>query len=486
MSQSEKIKLSLEDSRVAVIGLGIEGAALCDFLIGKVKSITVLEKLSEAVLRDKTSKELYSKIENILNNDQIEKIFGTEYLDRLNEFDIVFRSPSIYFADPKLLSAREAGVKVSSQIDLFFELCPCEIIGVTGTKGKGTTATLLTEIISEQFKQDGSGRSVYLAGNIGYPAVSLIYELKPHDLVVLELSNFQLADLAHSPHIAIVTNLNVDHLDYHKTVEEYHVAKTSIIKYQEEADFAILNAHSTFEQATIDKSISKKVYFSGENLGTADAVVVTKNDLLTVVLDPANRNIEICTEKNILLLGCHNLENIAAATLAADILGIRPDLISDVAKGFVGLTHRLELVGEIDGIKYINDSFATNPGPTIAAIKSFREPKILILGGSEKGADFDELAEVTAENSVKAVVLIGTEKDRIRASLDKANFAGKIIVAGDSIVEIVATAKDLAGAGDVVIFSPACASFDMFRNYKDRGDKFRDAVGKLSEEINDK
>jgi UDP-N-acetylmuramoylalanine--D-glutamate ligase len=214
--------------------------------------------------------------------------------------------------------------------------------------------------------------------------------------------------------------------------------------------------------------------------------VVTKNDLLTVVLDPANRNIEICTEKNILLLGCHNLENIAAATLAADILGIRPDLISDVAKGFVGLTHRLELVGEIDGIKYINDSFATNPGPTIAAIKSFREPKILILGGSEKGADFDELAEVTAENSVKAVVLIGTEKDRIRASLDKANFAGKIIVAGDSIVEIVATAKDLAGAGDVVIFSPACASFDMFRNYKDRGDKFRDAVGKLSEEINDK
>jgi len=486
MLQLESKLSNLSSTNIAVIGLGIEGVALCDFLIDKVQSITVLEKKSEADLRNKATDELRSKIESILINSKIKKVFGDGYLDDLGQFDIVFRSPSIYFADQKLLDAKENGTKISSQIALFFDLCPCKIIGVTGTKGKGTTASLLTEIISEKFKNDHTSRSVYLAGNIGYPAVTLLPELKTDDLVVLELSNFQLADLEKSPNIAIVTNLSVDHLDYHKTVEEYHAAKKSIIKHQNEHDFAILNFGSTFDQTTIDQSKSQKRFFSGSATDSTDAVVLRKNDLYTVVLDPEKRNIEICNENNIKLLGRHNLENIAAATIAADILNIEHELISNVAKNFVGLTHRLELISEIEGVKYINDSFATNPGPTIAAIKSFREPKILILGGSEKGADFDELGEIVAGNSVKSVVLIGVEKDRIRESLLKSNYTGEIASGDGDIDKIVISAKNMATSGDVIIFSPACASFDMFKNYKDRGDKFREAVLKIAEEINDK
>jgi len=481
MDQSNNVLSTLKDKKIAVIGLGIEGVALCDFLIGRVESITVLDKLSPSELKDKVSPELSSKIDKILHSDEIKFHFGSDYLSNLSDFDLAFRSPSVYFADSQLKLAEENGTKISSQISLFFDLCPCQIIGVTGTKGKGTTASLLTEIISEKFESTGSGTKVYLAGNIGYPAITLIPELSADDLVVLELSNFQLADLTKSPHLAIVTNLSVDHLDYHKTKEEYHLAKASIVRYQTESDFVVLNDQSTFSNDVLKNVKSKKYYFSNMDSVSASAVVVDRDGHDTVVLDPNNRNITICNEKNIKLLGRHNLENIAAASLAADILGIESTIISSVAKKFVGLTHRLEMVKEIHGVKYINDSFATNPEPTIAAVKSFREPKILILGGSEKGADFDELGRVIANSNVKAAILIGVEKTRIQKSLLAASFAGTIILPSGNIDTIVSQAQALAAPGDVVIFSPACASFDMFKNYKERGDKFKAAVFGLSD-----
>ena len=459
----------LADKNVAIIGLGIEGVALCDFLIDKVSTITVLDELDPISLKEKVDSKLYTKILKILENDKIVKIFGEKYMDSLLDFDLVFRSPSIYFSDPKLLSAKDSGVQISSQMNLFFDLCPCKIIGVTGTKGKGTTASLIFDILNYKKAQ-----RVYLAGNIGYPAITLIPEIKSDDIVILELSNFQLADLQKSPNIAVVTNLYIDHLDYHKSSEEYHAAKFNILAHQRKGDIAILNKKATFAAADLVKVESEIKYFGRS---TEDAIVYQDK----VILDPAGRDLEICKLSEIKLFGQHNLENIAAATLAADCLGIDIGVISAAIKQFVGLPHRLELVREIEGIKFINDSFATNPEPTIAAIESFQNDKIMILGGSSKGADFHSLANAIVTNNVDTVVLIGREASRIKEALLDEGFLGTAIDNLRDFDAAVGSAYDAAKAGDVIILSPACASFDMFKNYKDRGDKFKAAVLNLSQ-----
>jgi UDP-N-acetylmuramoylalanine--D-glutamate ligase len=475
MVDTNNVYSQLAGKKVAIIGLGIEGAALCDFLIDKVSHITVLEKLDLAELKTKVDPELYTKIAKVVENEKIKKIFGETYMDSLNDFDIIFRSPSFYFADPRLLAAKASGVKISSQIDLFFDLCPCQIVGVTGTKGKGTTATIIFEILKQDTRNkiQETNRSIYLAGNIGYPAITLIPEIKNDDIVILELSNFQLADLEKSPHVAVVTNIYVDHRDYHKSTEEYHAAKFNILAHQKEGDIAILNKESTFGISELAHLKSKILYY-----GSTDENAVVQHNM--VILDPSKRNIGICNISDINLFGQHNLENIAAATLAADSLGVDPKIISSVVKEFVGLPHRLELVRELSGIKFINDSFATNPEPTIAAIKSFDDNKVLILGGSSKQADFRDLATAIVTNNVKAVVLIGDEAARIKSILLSEDYSGNIIEGAHDIDAAVLAAYNAVDTGEVVILSPACASFGMFRNYKDRGDKFRTAVLNLS------
>ncbi|MEI7791977.1 MAG: UDP-N-acetylmuramoyl-L-alanine--D-glutamate ligase [Candidatus Berkelbacteria bacterium] len=464
MINTKNTHAKLAGSKVAIIGLGIEGAALCEFLIDKVLSITVLDKLDPAKIEEKVDQDLYLKISKVIENERITKVFGSSYMDSLDEFDIIFRSPSVYFADPKLLAASASGVKISSQIDLFFDLCPCQIVGVTGTKGKGTTATLISEILKK-----AKSCNVFLAGNIGYPAITLIPEIKSDDIVILELSNFQLADLGKSPQVAVVTNVYVDHLDYHKSTEEYRTAKFNILAHQQEGDIAVLNKKSSFSTDELVSVKSKIRYFGSDS---EDAIVCRDK----VILDPAVRNLEICGLMEINLFGRHNLENIAAATLVADSLGVDAKTISVVVKKFVGLPHRLELVREINGMKFINDSFATNPEPTIAAIESFRNNKILILGGSSKGADFHELANKITSENVKVVVLIGREASRIKEALLDATYSGTIIDKALDFDAAVQASYDAAKEDDVIIFSPACASFDMFKNYKDRGDKFKAAV----------
>lgn len=485
--------LNFKDKKVAVLGMGIEGLALVDFLIDKECDITVLDKLDAAEIEKKLSDTERKIFSQVMGNDKIVKVFSEGYLDNLKSFNIIFRSPGIPYFNPKIQEAKESGVDISSQIKLFFDLCPCKIIGVTGTKGKGTTASLIFEILKKSYQlsvisnQSGTDDKntnnqqlitnnqpqVYLAGNIGYPAVTLLSDLKEDDIVILELSSFQLMDLEQSPHIAVVTNLLVDHLDYHKDLEEYQKAKESIIQFQTENDFAVLNRESTFDQSLIEKAKSTLKYFSSNEAG--DTVVINNE----VVLDPKNRNIKICNKDNIVIFGHHNLENIAAATLVADILDVSLDIIKNVVATFKGLPHRLEFVKEINGIKFINDSFATNPAPTIAALNSFFEDKILILGGSRKGADFSDLALKIAGSNTKGVVLIGDEADKIEQALIKASFAGQINKGLSNIDEIVKFSLSLASSGDVIILSPACASFGLFNNYKDRGDKFKTAVFNL-------
>ncbi len=468
--------MNLEGKKVAILGLGMEGVALFDFLREKVDSIAICDRNTSEKILEKAEPDLVNRTKEILADDSVEKILGEEYLSDLKRFDIVFRSPGIYFLDPDLVKAKACGVVISSQMKLFFELCPCKIIGVTGTKGKGTTASLIFEILKKSTEEQA--KKVYLAGNIGKPAITLVPELKKDDIVILELSNFQLADLDRSPGIAVVTNLDIDHLDWHKSAEEYQATKENIVKFQGERDLAILNQDSTFLPGLIDRIKPQIKYFSCENQ-FSDCVVVDDDGANSVHLDPLERNIEICREDEIRLLGKHNLANIAAATLVCDSLGVEISLIRDAVLGFSGLPHRLEFVAEIDGVKYVNDSFATNPAPTMAAIDAFREDKILILGGSPKGVDFYGLANKIVNSNVSGVILIGQEAGRIMDALNIAGFGGPILDTGADLKVAIEKAKQIANNGEIVIFSPACASFDMFKNYKVRGEEFKKIVSDL-------
>jgi UDP-N-acetylmuramoylalanine--D-glutamate ligase len=463
------------NKKIAILGLGIEGIGLCDFLQDKVSSISVIDQKSKEALLENSPLDLRSNVQDILDSPKIDFIQKDDILSELYGYDLVFRSPSVYFLDEALENAKKNGVQISSQIKLFFELCPCKIIGVTGTKGKGTTSSLIYEIIKTHFAKEAAGSRVYLAGNIGKAAITLVPILKAQDIVVLELSNFQLADLTQSPQIAVVTNLGVDHLDYHKSVDEYLEAKTSIVKFQSTDNLAVLNKYSSFSQEVQSKCLSEKKYFSPYD-DHSDCVIRSRGEVSGVFLDPKERNLEVCSSDHIRLLGRHNLENIAAAALVADSLEIPIELIRDVVMNFEGLPYRLEFVTEVEGVKYINDSFATNPGPTIAAIKSFSEPKVLILGGSEKGADFSELALTISEAEIRGIVLIGQEANRIKEALSANRYHGQILEGAIDASQIVSQAKALAKKGDVVLFSPACASFDMFLNYKDRGEQFKKVV----------
>jgi len=459
------------NKRIAILGFGIEGRALAKFLIDSCKIIDVIDKRSAEEILSEIEIEDQEEIKLIMSSEKVRFIQSKE-IPSLLCYELIFRSPSVHFDHDKIIEAKKSGIKVSSQIQLFFDLSPCKIIGVTGTKGKGTVSSLIFKIIEKQRSKGAEERrKVFLAGNIGSPAISLIPDLTDEDIVILELSNFQLADLEVSPHIAVMTNLEVDHLDYHKDVSEYHQAKESIIAYQNVDDYAVLNQSSTFQAEVLEKVKSQILYFSNKE---SEARAIVSED--AVFLNHDGRQIEICKDSEIRLVGQHNLMNIAAAAIVGDILGIEIEVIKQAVSEFEGLPHRLEIVAEIEGVKFINDSFATNPGPTIAAVKAFKEPKILILGGSDKGADFSGMSQIIAASNTKAVVLIGIEGPRIGESLKESKFNGLIIIGKDSLDSIVIQALDLSSSGDIVIFSPACASFDMFKNYKERGEKFKASV----------
>ena len=374
------------------------------------------------------------------------KVFDKIKTVDLTKFDVIFRSPGFWRLSLMLKKSAAAGAIITSATKLFFDLCPCPIIGVTGTKGKGTTASLIIRILTK------SGRSVYLAGNIGKPMLQLLPRLKSTDWVCLELSSFQLQDLTVSPHIAVVLNINSDHLDIHQDVNEYRQAKTNILKYQKPDDYAVINGdyQTTKSMAALTKA--KDSFFSRHDLS----------------LD----------HRRIQLRGEHNLENIAAAMAAAQLVGVDDQSIKQAIYSFKGLEHRLELVREINQVKFYNDSFSTTPETAIAAIKSFSEPLIIILGGSDKGSDYRQLVRTICQSSnLKAVILIGQMGTTIRRSIH--NFSGQIISGGKTMIQIIKQVKQIVKAGDIVVLSPACASFDMFLNYQDRGNQFKAYVKKL-------
>lgn len=427
-----------KNKKIAVIGEGIEGKSSKDFL----------EKCGAIV--------------TILDQKQ-----GKNYLDDLEKFDLVVRSPGINLS---MLEGKVAKEKITSQTKLFMDLCPAPIIGVTGTKGKGTTSSLIYEMLKAE------DRDVYLGGNIGVPPFEFLEKLNGASWVILEMSSFQLADLDKSPHIGVLLMITSEHLDYHKDTKEYIEAKRNILRGQTENDFAIINRDYPASNES-DIETNGKVYFVSREREVEEGCFALGNQ---IILRSNGNSIPVIDTRELLLRGDHNHENVCAATMAAYLAGVRVGTITKVLQNFKGLEYRLELVGRVNGVEYYNDSFSTTPETAIAAIESFKNPEILILGGSSKNSDFKELGElISKKENIKAIIGVGVEWERIKAEIKNPKSQFALIEGAKDMATIVAAASKIASVGDVVLLSPACASFGMFENYKDRGNQFKNEVKKL-------
>ncbi len=424
----------IKNKKIIIIGFGKEGAAAAKFL-EPTNKITVY--------------------------DDKEK----NRIKRGERFDLIVRSPGVRPDHPLIKKLTKDGTVLTSPTQIFFDLCPCPIIAVTGTKGKGTTSTLIYEMLKTENK------NVFLAGNIGTPALEILPKLNKKSLVVLELSSFQLMDLAKSPHIAVVLMITQEHLDWHKNKKEYLLAKMPIVKYQNKNDFAVINWDFPNSRNFADFTQAKVISVSTQ--GQTDSCI-SDNKLMF-------KKEIVASVSDVLLPGRHNIQNILAAIAVVKIYKIKNENIKKVLTSFKGLDHRLQLIHAVNGVKYYNDSFSTTPETTIAAIEAFPQPKILILGGSSKNSNFSNLArKIAGDKSIKGIILIGKEAERIKDSIKKAGgFDDKMIEGAKNMQQIAPMAQNLARSGDIVILSPACASFDMFKNYEDRGRQFITEVNKL-------
>lgn len=433
----------LKEKNVALLGLGVNNKALARHLKSKGVVFEVFEDW-------KRPEEL------------TEKILG---------FDVLFRTPALPYLSEPIQKAKSMGKIIYSQTKLFFDLCPSVIIGVTGTKGKGTTATLIARIL------EAAGKKVWLAGNIGRDPFEFIDETAPSDFVVLELSSFQLQDLHKSPHLAVVLKVTSEHLDYHKSVDEYVEAKKSIVRYQAVDDFAVLNYDGEISRALATITEAQVLWNSIEK--AVDPGCYIKDG--RVVLNVADTKQDIMSVEAVGLLGRFNLQNVTAAIVAAAAVGVRDSkLVEKVVREFKGLEHRLEFVAEIQGVRFYNDSFSTTPDTAIAAMEAFEGPLIMLVGGSKKGSDYSQLGHEIARCQVKALVPIGQTGQEIADFARNAGYDGRIIDKKfGTMEEIVDAASELADSGDVVLLSPASASFDMFSNYKHRGELFKKFVKRL-------
>jgi len=451
---------------VAVLGFAQEGRATVTYL--------VKHGVLPVIFDEKPWEEWQADDQEYIKSLKLNFIFGPACLSELAGFDVAFRSPGIKAFHPSLVAWQKKGLSILSQTKWFFQHCPAKIIGVTGTKGKGTTSSLIFQMLDTQKDH----KQLFLTGNIGETQPFEILDiLTEKDWVVFELSSFQLQDLTVSPHIGVCLMTTSEHLDYHADLEEYLAAKEPISKFQNNNDFAIYNIDFLASRYIGSLGGGKKIEISTNNQ-VNHGCFVAGNRILSKGFTGANHFFNL---DRIQLRGSHNLQNIAAAIAAALCAGAEPSSIQKIIEEFKGLNHRLELVGQKNGVIFYNDSFSTTPETAIAAIEAFHEPKILILGGAIKGSDFSELAKaIVRKEDIKAIVLIGQEAENIQLAISAAGeFSGALLKGAKNMKEIIEQAVSLSAPGDVVVLSPACASFDMFKNYKDRGEKFKSEVMKL-------
>lgn len=448
--------------RVAVLGGGIEGAASVRWLLKQGATVTVHDATDRAELIEAER----------LATAGASFVTGPSYLDGLDGYDLIVRSPGVPFLTPEVQAARDAGVPVTSQTKLFFERCPVPVIGITGTKGKGTTATLLRDMLA------AGGERVHLGGNIGTPPLEFLADITDGDQVILELSSFQLQDLDRSPHLALVTNLGEDHLDHHADPDEYATAKANLLTYQSKDDLTILNADDPGSRRFARTGQGQRLWFGRQADRPPCATYDVPDGQIEVDLDGSGRQ-PIISINDIPIPGPHNLANVMAAALAARRLGISPERIEQAVIGFKPLPYHLEPLGTIRDVSYVNDSYSTSPTATIPALESFEGPVVLIAGGSDKGLDYARLAEEVADRC-KAVVLIPPAGERLAAAIQglSQDIRPNTVMVSDKS-EVFPAVSKLVAPGDTVLLSPAAASFGWFDGYRDRGAWFSAQVAKL-------
>lgn len=449
---------SIRDKQVAVIGAGVSNMPLVSLLREAGIAVTVHDKKTAEALGEQ-----YDKLTAL----GAQTVLGEHYLDELTE-DIVFRTPGLHPGHPSLEAVRAHGGIVTSEMELFFQVCPCKIIGITGSDGKTTTTTLTYEFLKH------AGHTCHLGGNIGKPLLPEVRTMQPDDLAIVELSSFQLMGMQFSPSIAAITNLTPNHLDYHKDFDEYVQAKTSIFTHQKPGDRLVLNSDDRVTR-TLDIG-------PGHNVMTCSKIVKPENGVYlrdgVIYIAENGQDRTLMEAADIHIPGAHNVSNVMMA--AAIVQGLCKDSdIVEVAKTFGGVEHRIEFVREFEGVKYYNDSIASSPTRTIAGLNSFDQKLILIAGGYDKHIPYDVLGKPICEH-VKTLLLTGATAPKIRACVEQADCAQKPeIIDVPDLAAAVRTANAVAQPGDVVIMSPASASFDCFKNFMERGDRFKELVNKL-------
>ncbi len=445
--------------KIAIIGLGVSNLPLLDYLYDKKAKVTIFDEREY----NQIPKDIIEKI----NNYEFIIHVGKDCMKHLKNFNIIFRSPSCLPTRPELLEEANRGVLVTTEIELLMQMCPAKIIGITGSDGKTTTTSLVNNILQK------AGYKTFLGGNIGTPLFTKLSEITPEDIVVLELSSFQLMGMEVSPQIAVITNITPNHLNIHKDYQEYIDSKKNIYKYQDENGILILNYDNEITKDCAKEANGKVIFFSGHT--KLDNGYIVDEDVIKECDDKVRKH--ILNIDDVILRGSHNYQNIATAIATTSSL-VNLETAVKAIKEFKPVEHRIEFVKEIDGVKWYNDSSSSSPTRTLSGINAFKENIVLIAGGYDKNLDYTPIAKPIIDK-VKTLILIGQTAGKIyevvKRELEKENKNLDIYMC-ETLQETISIAKKNAKSGEVVLFSPASASFDMFKDFADRGNQFKDLV----------
>ena len=461
----EKFKARFENKRVTVIGIGISNRPLIEMLVAAGAFVTACDKKTPEALGN-----AYGELVSL----GVTLSLGETYLDGIDA-DIVFRTPGMRYDHPALQKALRAGAELTSEMQVFFEMCPAKIIGITGSDGKTTTTTLIYRLLSE------TGKTVYLGGNIGAPLLPRLFGMTSDDYCVVELSSFQLHTMTVSPDVAVITNLSPNHLDYHTNEQEYCEAKFNIFLHRGNDGILVTNA---MRRTKLDEYLFLKLQNRALD-GTDTPILRTFNGGTVYEKD----GVIYCDGKDVMrtsdirIPGRHNVENYMAAIAAT--YGIVPfDTVKRVAKEFAGVEHRIEFVREVRGVRYYNSSIDSSPSRTLAALAAFGGKKLTVLcGGYDKNLDYSPLADGLLRYA-KTVIVCGATAEKIRTALVSSpeyDEEALPVVTTENYRQSVAYAYETATEGDIVLLSPASASFDAFQNFEERGRYFKALVAKLPE-----
>lgn len=455
--------LKITGKRVLVLGLGRSGHAAVRLLL-KIGAGRVL-------INDTRDEHLLIKeLGELATHPQVQLVAGGHHNEVLEHIAVIIKSPGINPNIPLLQEAKKLGIEIVSEVELAYHFCPVPLVGITGTNGKTTTTALVGEMLRLQFP------GVLVAGNIGFAFSDAVLQSAGKDYIVVELSSFQLANIRNfRVHVGAVLNISADHLDYHGTMDGYVAAKSNIFRTQKSDDWSVVNWDDPLTRKMGNFVEGRLLAFS-RYAGLAPGVFIKEG---TITVNDGRNDMPVCRAAEVRIPGEHNLENALAATAVAWAAGVELKNIAHALRLFPGVPHRLEEVAEVRGVKFVNDSKGTNPNATLKAICALREPKVLIAGGFNKESDFSQLAAALASENVKALVLIGETAPLLQEAARSAGFNAIIMV--EELRSAVCQAYRLADAGETVLLSPACASWDMFRDYEERGELFRQEVIALKE-----